>query len=101
MLHVHHRHTRRRTECRDELVTISPYLTEFADPTTLAHGSAGELAPPLRRGLHAHARGEPVSTTPVPVAVPVDSSLDADTYRLVALSRELRRTQPHNGGQRQ
>ncbi|WP_405657780.1 MAB_1171c family putative transporter [Streptomyces sp. NBC_00079] len=93
-LAVHRRYYRRAIECRDGLVRISPYVSTPAgsiirSPDELSHG--------LRRALQAHAAGQPASATAVPIAVPADSSLDADVRELIALSDALRLERPIGG----
>jgi len=87
---VHRHYYRRVIECRDGLVRISPYLASLASERDLAEPEP--LARRLTDALRDHAAGKTVPPQAIPVAVPDDGGLRADTDRLVELADAVRRT---------
>ncbi|MGN5381180.1 MAB_1171c family putative transporter [Streptomyces lasalocidi] len=83
---IHRRYYRRVIECRDGLVTVSPYLVilgigEGASPEAVAHV--------LPTALRACATDTAGASPAVGMALPDDNSLDADARQLVAMSQAL------------
>lgn len=87
---VHRHYYRRVIECRDGLVRISPYLASLATERDLAEPEP--LARRLADALRDHAAGKTVPPQAIPVAVPGEGGLRADTDRLVELADAVRRT---------
>ncbi|GAA2507623.1 MULTISPECIES: MAB_1171c family putative transporter [Actinomycetes] len=83
---IHRRYYRRVIECRDGLVTVSPYLamlgvTESASPEAVARV--------LPAALRACAIDTAEASPAVGMVLPADNSLDADARQLVAVSQAL------------
>ncbi|MGP3769765.1 MAB_1171c family putative transporter [Streptomyces sp. SDT5-1] len=92
---VHRYYYRRAIECRDGLVRISPYIPPpEKDAVAVGDGNA-ELSERLRSALRAHRSGERSSAPAVPVAVPMEPTLEADVRELIVLSDALRTADPN------
>ncbi|WP_385639315.1 MAB_1171c family putative transporter [Streptomyces sp. SudanB91_2054] len=83
---VHRRYYRRVIECRDGLVTVSPYLAMLG----VGEGASPEaVARVLPTALRACVTDPAGTSPPVGMALPADNGLDADARQLVALSQAL------------
>ncbi|MFF8989615.1 MAB_1171c family putative transporter [Streptomyces sp. NPDC014983] len=84
---IHRRYYRRVIECRDGLVTVSPYLSILGVGEDASPQAVARMLPTALRACATDTTG---ASPAVGMALPADNGLDSDAQQLVAMSQALR-----------